>query len=72
MRSNGISSEFDIMDRSFKSQMKYSDKLSADFVAIIGEDELRTDKVAVKNMKTGEQESVERDKLVEFIQSKKQ
>ena len=72
LRSNGISSEFDIMDRSFKSQMKYSDKLSADFVAIIGEDELRTDKVAVKNMKTGEQESVERDKLVEFIQSKKQ
>ncbi|MDE6605856.1 MAG: histidine--tRNA ligase [Clostridia bacterium] len=71
LRANGISAEFDIMDRSFKAQMKYADKLSANFVAIIGEDELKADKVAIKNMKTGEQESVERDKLVEFIQSKK-
>ncbi|MDE6210428.1 MAG: histidine--tRNA ligase [Clostridia bacterium] len=71
LRANGISAEFDIMDRSFKAQMKYADKLSAQFVAIIGEDELKADKVAIKNMKTGEQESVERDKLVEFIKSKK-
>ncbi|MDE6372500.1 MAG: histidine--tRNA ligase [Clostridia bacterium] len=71
LRANGISAEFDIMDRSFKAQMKYADKLSAQFVAIIGEDELKADKVAIKNMKTGEQESVERDKLIEFIKSKK-
>ncbi|MDE5756497.1 MAG: histidine--tRNA ligase [Clostridia bacterium] len=71
LRANGISAEFDIMDRSFKAQMKYADKLSADFVAIIGEDELKAGKVAVKNMKTGEQESVDTNKLVEYIQIKK-
>lgn len=71
LRANGISAEFDIMDRSFKAQMKYADKLSADFVVIIGEDELKSDKVSVKNMKTGEQESVDTNKLVEFIQSNK-
>ena len=71
LRSKGVSAEFDIMDRSFKAQMKYADKLSAGFMAIIGEDELKAGKVAVKNMKTGEQESVDTNKLVEFIQGNK-
>lgn len=71
LRAKGISTEFDVMDRSFKAQMKYADKLSAHFVVIIGEDELKANKVAVKDMKTGEQESVEVDKLGEFIESNK-
>ena len=71
LRKNGISAEFDVMDRSFKAQMKYADKLMANFVIIIGEDELKADKVAIKNMKTGEQESVDKNRLVEYIQSKR-
>lgn len=70
LRKNAISAEFDVMDRSFKAQMKYADKLSANFVIIIGEDELKADKVAIKNMKTGEQESADKNRLVEYIQSK--
>lgn len=71
LRKNGISAEFDVMDRSFKAQMKYADKLMANFVIIIGEDELKADKVAIKNMKTGEQESVDKNRLVEYIQIKR-
>ncbi len=71
LRKNGISAEFDVMDRSFKAQMKYADKLMAYFVIIIGEDELKADKVAIKNMKTGEQESVDKNRLVEYIQIKR-
>ncbi len=71
LRKNGISAEFDVMDRSFKAQMKYADKLMAYFVIIIGEDELKAAKVAIKNMKTGEQESVDKNRLVEYIQIKR-
>ena len=71
LRAYGISAEFDIMDRSFKAQMKYADKLSADYVAIIGEDELKSNQVALKNMKTGEQQNVAMDKLAEFVQGNK-
>ncbi len=71
LRKNAISAEFDVMDRSFKAQMKYADKLMANFVIIIGEDELKAGKVAIKNMKTGEQESVDKNRLVEYIQSKR-
>ena len=70
LRAKGISSEFDVMDRSFKAQMKYADKLSADFVIIIGEDELKANKLAVKNMKTGEQVEINSESLFEVISKK--
>ena len=70
LRAKGISSEFDVMDRSFKAQMKYADKLSADFVIIIGEDELKANKLAVKNMKTGEQVEINSQSLFEVISKK--
>ncbi len=44
-------------------QFKYADSLNIPFVCILGENELAENKIAIKNLKTGEQENVERDKL---------
>ena len=44
-------------------QFKYADSLNIPFVCILGENEIAENKVALKNMKSGEQTKIERDKL---------
>ena len=64
LRENGISAEIDHMERSVKAQLKYADKLGAKFVAVIGESEMVSGEVNVKNMKDGTAETV---KMTEFF-----
>ena len=42
-------------DKKLKAKFKYADKLSIPFVAVIGENEIETNTVSLKNMNTGEQ-----------------
>jgi len=58
LRGAGIKAEIDHMERSVKAQFKYADKLGAKYVAVIGGNELAEGKANVKNMSTGESESV--------------
>jgi histidyl-tRNA synthetase len=55
------------MDRSVKAQMKYADKLGAEYSVILGDDEIESGKAAVKNMRTGEKAEVEIDRLGDFF-----
>ena len=59
LRKSGIFVENDIMNRSFKAQMKYADKISAKNLIVIGEEELKTNKVKIKNMATGNEKLVD-------------
>jgi histidyl-tRNA synthetase len=59
LRLSGISCDTDQMGRSLKAQMKYSNKYPAHYVAIIGDDEVKQNKVMLKNMTTGNQELVD-------------
>lgn len=45
-------------DKKFKNQIEYADKIGARFAAIIGETEVSTNTIALKNMTTGNQESL--------------
>ncbi|MBQ7289563.1 MAG: histidine--tRNA ligase [Alphaproteobacteria bacterium] len=45
-------------DKKFKNQIEYSDKIKTRFSAIIGETEAKNQVVALKNMATGEQQSL--------------
>ena len=45
-------------DKKFKNQMEYADKIGARFAAIIGNDEVANDIIALKNMATGDQKSL--------------
>ena len=58
LRKEGISAETDSMNRSLKAQLKYADKLGAEYVAVIGETELADGGVNLKEMKSGNQEFV--------------
>jgi histidyl-tRNA synthetase len=67
LRSAGVSVDIDLMDRSFKAQMKYADKISAKNLIVLGDDEIQNNKVNVKNMSSGEQTPVDLDKLVQYF-----
>ncbi len=58
LRKEGFIIEKDIFERSFKAQMKYADKIGARFLLVIGENEISTQIVKIKDMKTGEEKEV--------------
>ncbi|MCX9026764.1 MAG: histidine--tRNA ligase [Candidatus Methanoperedens sp.] len=48
----------DVMGRKFKDQISYANTIGASHVVIVGRNELDSGKVALKDMKTGEQELI--------------
>ena len=53
LRINGINTEIFLNDKKLKAKMKYADKLEIPYVIVVGEDEVKSDVVKIKNMKTG-------------------
>ena len=47
--------------------MRHADKLNAKFVAVIGEDELKTKEVNIKDMKTGSQQKIKFEQLASYL-----
>ena len=58
LRLNGIVAETDHMQRSFKSQFKYADKIGAEYVIAIGDNEIESGKVVIKKMLDGSTKEV--------------
>ncbi len=67
LRAEGFKAESDVVGRSVKAQMKYADKIGALFSCILGDSELESGKVTVKNMKDGSSEEVELEELIEYL-----
>ena len=67
LRSARLSADRDFMGRAPKSQFKAADRSGARFVAILGENELASGKISVKNMATSEQVEVPLEELVQYI-----
>lgn len=67
LRQAGISTEIDVMDRSFKAQLKYANKINAKYMVVLGDEEIDTNKVSIKNMATGESVEVDLDKIENFF-----
>ena len=58
LRADGFAVQTDICDRGLKAQMKYADKLGAQFSVVLGDNEIESGKARIKNMKTGEQTEI--------------
>lgn len=67
LRKNGISAAMDTKARNLKGQLKYANKLQARYSIVIGEDELKTGELILKNMDTSEQSKMTKDALIEAI-----
>ena len=61
MRKDGKYVECDIVGRSLKAQMKYANKIGAEYTLIIGDSEIDTGKAQLKNMSDSSQTEVELD-----------
>jgi histidyl-tRNA synthetase len=58
LRQAGIAADKDYMNRSLKAQFKYADKKGARLIVILGEEELKSGAVTVRDMAAGRQETV--------------
>lgn len=65
LRMAGYSAERDYLDRKIKAQFKAADRSDAKFVAVLGEDELKANKINVKSMESGEQTELDLDSFIE-------
>jgi histidyl-tRNA synthetase len=54
LRGQGITAEGDLLSRSIKAQMKTADRLGAKYTAVLGESEISSGILNVKNMESGE------------------
>lgn len=66
-RKEGINTEVYMNDKKMKAKFKYADKLKIPYVAIIGEDEVRENKVSLKNLVTGKQDTINIQEAVEIL-----
>ncbi|MDR1360724.1 MAG: histidine--tRNA ligase [Rickettsiales bacterium] len=58
-------------DKKFKNQIEFADKIKSKFSIIIGEDEVKSEKLTVKNMTTGEQQKLAPDCVLQMLKSVK-
>jgi histidyl-tRNA synthetase len=66
-RHAGISCEIYPDKAKMKKQMAYANAKGIQFVALAGENEIAQNVVTLKNMETGEQQSVTADQLLEMV-----
>ena len=62
VRNIGYSCEFDLTNKKFVKQLEKASKV-AKYALILGEDEISTNHVTIKNMDTSEQKTVRRDEI---------
>lgn len=67
VRAAGIRAELYPEAAKMKKQMGYADAKKIPFVALVGENEMAEGTINLKNMQSGEQESVGRDELIERL-----
>ena len=54
-------------NKKFKNQIEFADKINADFSIIIGENERASEMLALKNMQTGQQQTLSLDDAVKLL-----
>lgn len=58
LRENGINTQVYTDKAKIKNQFKYANRLNIPYVIVIGEDEIKNNVVSLKNMESGEQETL--------------
>ena len=70
LRMSGYKVDMDYMSRNLKSNFKQSERLNAKYVIIIGEEEVKTNVLTIKDNNTKDEYKVELNDLVDFFDSK--
>lgn len=67
LRSENINAEVYLENKKIKAKFKYADRLAIPYVIVIGEDEIANNTVTLKNMQTGEQETLKIEEVIKQI-----
>lgn len=67
LRNKNINAEVYLENKKIKAKFKYADRLAIQYVIVIGEDEIVNNTVTLKNMQTGEQETLKIEEVIEKI-----
>ncbi|MBO1199776.1 histidine--tRNA ligase [Staphylococcus simiae] len=67
LRHAGVKVDKDYLHRKIKGQMKQADRLGAQYTVVIGEQELENNQINVKNMQTGDSETVQLNQLAAYF-----
>ena len=67
LRENGLNVQVDFENKKIAKKFKYADKLNVKYVIVIGEEEVKNNVVTLKDMITGEQNTLEIEKVIEII-----
>lgn len=69
LRNIGYKVICETLRRSMRSQMRDANKSNADYVMIIGDDEFNSKTIQLKDLKNGEQEKVDLEKIISYFKS---
>ena len=69
LRNIGYKVICETLRRSMRSQMRDANKSNADYVIIIGDDEFNSRTIQLKDLKNGEQEKVDLEKIISYFKS---
>lgn len=69
IRSKNIACDIYPSNAKMQKQMKYANDISAQFVALVGEDEMNKNLIQLKEMTTGKQEMLTLDELISYLQT---
>lgn len=67
LRENGINTQIYTDNVKVKNQLKYANRLNIPYVVIIGEDEIKNNTISLKNMESGEQNTVSIEEAIKII-----
>lgn len=67
LRSKGVSAEMDVMGRNFKNQFKLANRIGAAKTVIIGENELTSGRLQIKDMESGDQIEISISDIMEEL-----
>src|SRR6266516_3221708 len=64
LRESGLRADRDLKERPLRKQMEYAASIKARLVVIVGPREIKENKVRLRDMKTGEERDVEKNRIV--------
>ena len=67
LRENDINTLLNIENQKLGKKFKYADKLNIKYVIVIGEDEIKNNVVSLKNMVSGEQQTIDLENAIKII-----
>ncbi|WP_371018222.1 histidine--tRNA ligase [Pseudalkalibacillus sp. JSM 102089] len=70
LRNAGISTERDYLDKKMKGQFKAANRLKSKYVAILGDEEIEKNEINIKDMNSGEQESIDLTHVDSYLKGK--